>query len=199
MSEMNNRKVASTIGLRDVVFCLMTADTSEGTTYGEVESLVGAISVNISEQSSEPDVQYCDDGEFDALYPDPEFSGDLVLADLPPAQAAKILGAVVDSNGVLIRRGGDKPPYVAMGFKSRKANNVDRYVWLYKGRGTIQNEDYQTREGANVTRQNAKITMTFIKRVSDSAWKATVDADEANFAAVKDTFFSAPYAPALDA
>lgn len=195
MSE--TRKVASLIGLRDVVYCLLTEDSSEKTSYGEVKKLVGAVSMSISEQNSEADVQYCDDGEFDAVYPDPEFSGDLTLADLPPAQAAEILGATLDQNGVLIRRGGDKPPYIALGFKSVKANNVDRYVWLYKGRGTIQNEDYATKQGADLTRQNAKIAMTFVKRLSDGAWKAMVDTDEPNFESVKATFFNAPYTPNL--
>lgn len=195
MSE--SKKVASLIGLRDVVYCLIEEDSSEKTTYGPVQKLVGAVSMSIGEQNSDPDVQYCDDGEFDAVYPDPEFSGDLTLADLPPAQAAVILGAALDQNGVLIRRGGDKPPYIALGFKSLKANNVDRYVWLYKGRGTIKNEDYATKKGADITRQNAKINMTFVKRLSDGAWKAMVDTDEPQFEAMKDTFFTAPYTPNL--
>lgn len=195
MSEQ--RKVASLIGLRDVVFCILEEDSSEKTTYGAVEKLVGAVSMSLGEQNGEADVQYCDDGEFDAVYPDPEFSGDLTLADLPPAQAAKLLGARMDSNGVLIRRAGDKPPYIALGFKSLKANNVDRFVWLYKGRGSIQNEEYATKQGTDLTRQNAKITMTFVKRLSDGAWKATVDTDEPRFEAVKDSFFNEPYTPSL--
>lgn len=196
MSEM--KKPASTIGFRDVVFALIESDDANGTTYGDVEDLVGAISLNISEQSSEADVQYCDDGEYDAVYPDPEFSGDLTLADLPPAKAAKILGARIDKNGVLVRNGADKPPYFALGAKSLKANGVDRYLWLYKCRGTIQSEDYETKKGAEITRQNSKLHLTCIKRMSDGNWKSTVDADEEAFQAVKNSYFTAPYTPAFE-
>lgn len=198
MSEVAKKKVASPIGFRDVVIAFITKDDADGTTYGAVEALAGAVSLSISESNSEPDVQYGDDGEYDAVYPDPELSGDLALIDLPPAQAAKILGARIDNNGVVLRSGNDKPPYFALGAKSAKADGEDRYFWLYKCRGTIQNEDYATREGANITRQTAKLHLTAIKRKSDGEWKSYVDTDEEKFQTVKDTFFTAPYVPSFD-
>ena len=49
------------------------------------------------------------------------------IDDLGHANAALLLGAEVDENGVLISRGEDNPTYVAVGFRARKANGKYRY------------------------------------------------------------------------
>lgn len=202
MSEVA-KKPASTVGLRDVVWCMVTADKApDGTTEGvyetgEVRKLAGAIDAALSNQNSEPDVQYFDDVEGDVTYPDPEIEMTLELADLPPDEAAAILGATVDQNGVTVNKAGDKSPYIAMGFKSRKSNGVDRFVWLYVGRARMTDENYHTKEGEDLTRQSAKLTITFLKRKKDDAWRGYVDTDNAKFDSAKATFFNAPYEPVM--
>lgn len=202
MSETSTaKKPASTVGLRDVVFALITADAApEGeeagsTTYGTVEKLVGAVQAEISNNAGDPDIQYGDDGEMDALYPDPDLTLALELADLPPDKAAKLLGHTIDQNGVMIAKDTDTPPYIALGFKSIKANGADRYLWLYKGRAKYKGETFATKKGKEITRQSGKIDINFIKRLSDGAWRAMVDSDTTAFASKKASFFEAPYAP----
>lgn len=198
MSETNVAKPASTIGLRDVVVVKLLTDTAEGTTYDTtVKKLATAISVQLSENNNDPDVQYYDDVEGDVLNKDPELKGTFELADILPADQAFLLGAAVDSKGVMVRKATDKAPYCAWGFKSVKSNGEDRYVWLYKGRASMPNENYATKQGADITRQTAKMEVTFIKRTSDDMWKTTVDANTTAFASVKASFFDAPYAPSV--
>lgn len=199
------KKPSSTVGLRDVVWCKVTEDTAPvGDTPGKytvdtVQKLAGAIDVEFSNQNDDPDVQYFDDMEGDVLYPDPEISLTLELADLPPDVAAEMVGAVVDANGVTVNRAGDKPPYIAIGFKSQKSNGVDRYVWLYKGRASIPSETYHTKEGEDITRQSSKLEITCIKRNMDATWRTYVDTDNAKFAQAKSTFFETVYEPNLTA
>ena len=204
MSEMV-KKPSSTVGLRDVVWCKVETDTApDGETpgvyeTGEVLKLPGAIDVEFTNQNDDPDVQYFDDAEGDVLYPDPEIGLKLELADLPPDVVAEMVGATVDAKGVTVNRAGDKPPYIALGFKSQKSNGVDRFVWLYKGRATIPSETYHTKEGEDITRQSSKLEITFIKRNKDAAWRSYVDTDNEKFATAKATFFDAVYEPSLTA
>lgn len=201
-TQTTQKAPASTVGLRNVVFCRITADTAaEGetagsTTYGDVKKLAGAMSAEISNNSGDANIQYGDDGEMDALYPDPEIVLSLELADLPPDKAAELLGATIDEKGVMIAKAEDVPPYIAMGFISAKANGADRYIWLYKGRAKYKGESYATKKGKDITRQSGKLDITFIKRLSDGAWQAKVDSDTAAFASAKASFFTAPYTPA---
>ena len=64
--------VSSTVGLKNMVIAPLTEDTEEGTTYGTLQAVAGAIEATITPESADPDVQYADDHEFDTLYPDPE-------------------------------------------------------------------------------------------------------------------------------
>ena len=125
--------VSSTVGLKNMVIAPLTEDTEEGTTYGTLQAVAGAIEATITPESADPDVQYADDHEFDTLYPDPEVTFSTSMADIPLAIQEMIFGNAIDDNGVLVRTSTDKPPYFAVGFMSEKANHKFRYVWLYKG------------------------------------------------------------------
>lgn len=199
------KKPSSKVGLRDVVWCPVTEDTApEGETAGTyvagaVKKLAGAIDAEMSNSNDEADVQYFDDMEGDVLYPDPEVTLTLELADLDPETAAELVGATVDANGVTVNKAGDKPPYIALGFKSKKANGVDRFVWLYKARCAVPSESYHTKEGEDITRQTEKVEITCIKRNKDAAWRSYVDTDNKKFATAAATFFDAPYEPEMTA
>ena len=146
--------VSSTVGLKNMVIAPLTEDTEEGTTYGTLQAVAGAIEATITPESADPDVQYADDHEFDTLYPDPEVTFSTSMADIPLAIQEMIFGNAIDDNGVLVRTSTDKPPYFAVGFMSEKANHKFRYVWLYKVRAKPMTETYKTKEGQTITRQN---------------------------------------------
>ena len=158
--------VSSTIGLKNVVIAPLEVDTEETLTYGTLQSMVGAIDASITPSNSDPDVQYCDDAEFDTLYPDPELSFKTKMADLPLAIQEMIFNNKIDDNGVLIRTATDKPPYFAVGFMSEKANHKYRYVWLYKVRAKPVTENYSTKAGKTITRQTGEVEWTASARRS---------------------------------
>ena len=192
--------VSSTIGLKNVVIAPQTADTEAECTYGAVQAVAGAIEATITPENADPDVQYADDVEFDVLYPDPELSFSLKLADLPLAIQEMLLNNTIDDNGVLIRSASDKPPYFAVGFKSEKSNGKYRYVWLYKVRAKPVTETYQTKEGDTVTRQTGNVEFTAIKRTYDGRYQAVADEGENGFTAEKAaTFLDTVYEPTITA
>ena len=188
--------VSSTIGLKNVVIAPQTADTEAECTYGTVQAVAGAIEASVTPENADPDVQYADDVEFDVLYPDPELSFSLKLADLPLTIQEMLLNNTIDDNGVLIRSASDKPPYFAVGFKSEKSNGKYRYVWLYKVRAKPVTESYATKEGGTITRQTGEIEWTAIKRTHDGQYQAVADEDENGFTAAKGaTFLQSVYEP----
>ena len=192
--------VSSTIGLKNVVIAPLTADTEAECTYGAVQAVAGAIEASVTPENADPDVQYADDVEFDVLYPDPELSFSLKLADLPLAIQEMLLNNTIDDNGVLIRSASDKPPYYAVGFKSEKSNGKYRFVWLYKVRAKPVPATYQTKEGDTVTRQTGNVEFTAIKRTHDGRYQAVADEGENGLTTEKAaTFLDTVYEPTITA
>ena len=186
--------VSSTIGLKNVVIAPLTTDTEEGHTYGTVQAVAGAIEASVTPDNTDPDILYADDIEFDTLYADPSVTFKLKMADIPLTIQEMLLANEIDDKGVLIRTAQDKPPYFAVGFKSEKSNGKYRYVWLYKVRAKPVTENFATKEGDTVTRQNPEIEFTAIKRTHDGRWQAVADEGENGFSA-GDTFLTTVYEP----
>ena len=165
-------------------------------TYGDLQLVAGAIEATITPENSDPDIQYADDIEFDVLYPDPELTFTTKMADIPLAIQEQIFGNQIDDNGVLIRTASDRPPYFAVGFKSEKSNGKYRYVWLYKVRAKPLTENFATKEGDTINRQNPEVEFTAIKRTHDARYQAVADEDENGFTAAKAaTFLTSVYDP----
>jgi phi13 family phage major tail protein len=172
-----------------MVLAPLTEDTEAALSYGPLQLVAGAIEASVTPENADPQVQYADDVEFDVLFADPEISFKTKVADLPLSIQEMVFGNKIDDNGVLIRSASDKPPYFALGFMSEKANHKYRYVWLYKVRAKPVTENYQTREGATVTRQTGEVTWTAIKRTHDGQYQAVADEGENGFTAEKGAAF----------
>ena len=189
-------KIASTVGIKHVVIAPLTEDTETTLTYDALQLLAGAIDVQISPESADPEVQYFDDIEGDVVYPDPEIKLSMEQADIPLSMQEMILGNTIDDNGVLVRKAGDKPPYFALGFKSEKSDGSFRYVWMYKGRAAPISETYHTKEGKTITRQTGKIEWVFIKRTKDNQYQVVADEGENGFTpALAASFLESVYEP----
>lgn len=184
----------SLIGLKNVVFAVLKTDTATvgevpgATTYDPVEFLAGAIDAQITPDSTEANIQYADDVEYDALAPDTSYTIEAEIAGLTIEQMAKLQGHKLSSDGGVIIKDGDNPPYIAFGFKSAKSGGGFRYVWIYKAKPEFMTQSYHTKEGPSVTRQTAKIKLKGIARISDGLKQYLSDS-------ATDTFFTAPVTP----
>ena len=193
-------QVSSTVGLKNVVIAPLTEDTETSHTYGELQLMAGAIEASITPENADPDVQYADDIEFDTLYPDPELTFSTSMADIPLSIQEQIFGNQIDDNGVLVRTASDRPPYFAVGFKSEKSDGTYRFIWLYKVRAKPMTENYKTKEGQTITRQNGSVEWTAIKRTHDGRYQAVADEGQNGFDASKaSTFLEPVYEPAFTA
>lgn len=167
----------STIGVKDLRIAKVLTDTPEGHTYDTVQKVAGAIEVGITSNNADPNIQYADDIEYDVLYPDPELAVTVKLADIPLEIQAMLRGHTTDANGAIIKKATDKGEYYALGFASEKSNHKMRYVWLYKCRANFIDENYGTKQGPTINRQEPSVQFTAIKRTHDEAYQYMADED----------------------
>jgi len=159
----------ATIGLRDLYRAPITVDESGNESYGAPVRMAKAISAEMSVEVAEA-ILYADDGADEVVK---EFvSGELTLNvnDLMPADLAAILGQTQDDDNVVYAGEADDPPYMAIGFRAKKANGMYKYIWLYKVKFAIPSESYTTK-GDGIEFATPEITGQFIKR-PDGNWKA---------------------------
>lgn len=191
-------KVASTIGMKNVVIAPLTKDDDSGVAYGDLQLMAGAIEASITPENADPDIQYADDVEFDTVNPDPELTFKTKMADIPLSVQEMIFSNTLDDNGVLVRTANDKPSYFAVGFKSEKADHTYRYVWLLKVRAKPLTENYATKEGGTITRQTPEVEWTAIKRTYDGHYQYVADEGQNGFDTSKaETFLESVYTPTI--
>lgn len=190
-----------TIGLKDIHIAIITEDADGNETYGTPEYLAPAMNVNMN-------INYID-GKLPAddrtyVYVK-EFNDGTIsigLADLPSAMAAKLLGAKLDTNGVLVNSVEDdsKAPFVAVGFKALRDNGKYEYDWFYRVKFGKPNEAYQTK-GDSINFNTPTIEGTIYMRNKplangDHAWGTKcIDGEEGVTAATVNGWFDQVYEP----
>lgn len=183
----------ATIGLRDIYYAKLLTDPVGGTaTYEAPKRLAGAISANINPNSSSATL-FADDGPADTAATLGEISLELNVSDIPLETQAELLGHTVDA-GVLKKKGGDVPPWVAVGFRTLKSNGSYRYYWLNKGKFATPEEDLKTK-GDSIEFTTPTISGSFVKRDSDDEWQRQADADDSASATAITKWFNGPLQP----
>ncbi|GAA0313813.1 hypothetical protein GCM10008967_00370 [Bacillus carboniphilus] len=181
------------VGLKDLYYSILTSDDGTGVVYETPKKLASAISATITPTVNSATL-YADDGASETVSTLGETTVALNVKDIPKVAQADLLGHSVNSEGVLVRSASDKAPYVAIGFRSEKANGEYRYVWLYKGKFQPHTQNYQTK-GDTPSFQTPTINGVFVKREHDDQWQVEVDADDAAVTdpTIIDNWFTAVY------
>ena len=167
----------ATIGLRDLYRAPITIGTSGAEEYGTPVRMAKAISAELSVEVAEA-ILYADDGADEVVK---EFvSGEITLNvnDLLPADLAALLGQKQDADKVVYGADTDEAPYFAIGFRAKKAGGTYKYIWLYKVKFAVPDENYTTK-GDSIEFTTPEIVGQFIKR-SDGLWKAEHVAEPTN-------------------
>jgi len=159
----------ATIGLRDLFYAPITEQPDGKEIFGKPVRLAKAIQAQMSTQIAEAKL-FADDAVDESVK---EFvSGTLTLNinDLISKHQAYLLGQKMDADGVVYADGDDEAPYVAIGFRATKTRGRFKYIWLYKVKFAIPDENYQTK-GESIAFQTPSIVGTYQKR-NDGKWKA---------------------------
>jgi phi13 family phage major tail protein len=179
------------VGVENLVYALLTDENIP--TYDTVKSMAPLITVKVSPKINSESL-YADNRKVEIVSSLGDIDVEIEQQDLPLEVQADILGHSLDEvKGVLTYHSNDIAPYLALGFKIKKANGKYRYVWLLKGKF----EEYS--EEANTTEDKAKFTTPKLKAAfmprNDGDWKYTADEDSGT---VPGTFLSWVYSPTID-
>ena len=92
--------------------------------------------------------------------------------------SVEVAGQKQDTDKVVYGSDSDEAPYTAIGFRAKKAGGTYKYIWLYKVKFAIPDENYTTK-GDSIEFTTPEIVGQFIKR-SDGLWKAEHVAEPTN-------------------
>jgi phi13 family phage major tail protein len=184
-------KHSTPVGVENLVYALLSDESIP--TYDTVKSMAPLINIKVSPKINSESL-YADNRKVEIVSNLGDIDVEIEQQDLPLEVQADILGHSLDeAKGILTYHNDDMAPYLALGFKIKKANGKYRYVWLLKGKF----EEYS--EEASTTEDKAKFTTpklkgAFMPRV-DGNWKYTADEDSGT---VPGTFLSYVYGPTID-
>lgn len=178
------------VGLDMLHYAIMTDETTE--TYATPKPIPGAITATVSPEVNS-ETLYADDQAAEVATALGGIELEINTKDLTAAVLKDLLGSTIDENGVLVDNKGDNPPYVALGWRSRKSNGQFRYFWYFKGKFVPSEEEFNTKEDSP-SFQTPTITGTFLPKDTDGNWRARVDSDDEDVpAAVITNWFTEVY------
>lgn len=185
------------VGLSDIYVALLTKDDDSGVDYAATRKLAAAITAKISPKVNSATL-FADDGPDEVASALGEITVEISVKDVDLDDQAYLLGHEV-VGGVLTKKSTDVAPYVALGFKSLKSNKKYRYVWLYKGKFQLQEQEYKTQEDTPEFHPPT-LTAVFVKRQYDDAWQKMTDEDHPDYdSSVGANWFTAVTGAAPDA
>lgn len=172
-------KQSRRIGLSDLYYAIVASDDANATTYDTPVRMMDAVSAAVQPKTN-MEVFYGDDGANDTATAIGEITVDFEVGLIPTEVSAALLGSSIGTDGTLLQKSTDVAPYVALGFRSIKANGKYRYKWLYKGKFQWLNETYKTMDG-KPEGETEKLSGTFVRRQSDDSMQITADEDDPAF------------------
>ena len=187
----------ATIGLDKLHLAEITEDEQGNETYGTPTVFAKAISADLSIELNEATL-YADDGQSEVVK---EFKGGAIslgVDDIGHQIAAKLIGATLDKNGVLVSGSEDKAKPVAIGFRAKKSNGKYKYYWLYRVLFGVPATNLATK-GDSISFSTPTIEGTIMRRNKvDSKgihpWKAEVTENDTNKSVVDD-WYNSVYEP----
>lgn len=185
---------AAQVGLKDVHYAILLTDDETGATYDPPVRIVGAIEATIT-PTVNTETLYADDAPSEVASAMGEIELELNVKDVPLDVQAALLGHTLNDEGVLIKDKDDQAPYIALGFKSLKSNGKYRYIWLLKGKFSIPEQSYMTKQDTPEF-QTPTISGSFVVRESDGLWQYVGDEDATGFTPeIASAWFTSVYQP----
>lgn len=174
----NKSKKSNRINITNPVYTVITSDTPEGTTYGEVKSMGEAMQIQLTPSIAEGKLH----GNGVEQENIAKLTGIAVSFDLNKLYIetrAEILGNQYE-NGVLIEKAGDEAPYIALGYEVEQTGGTKEQVWLLKGSARPLNSTVQ-QQNENINFSTDTVSINFIPRTSDGQLRFFGDTANADY------------------
>lgn len=173
-------KEKALVGVSNLHYALLTADTSAGATWAAAVAMLGVTETMVNPNGAITTL-FADDGPAITANSIGEIEVSIKLADLTPEERAILLGHT-RTGGVTKYNGADISPEVAIGFRTTLSNGTYGYVWLHKGR-FAEGQESVTTKGGKVEFQVPTLTGKFVLLEYNGEWKRTTRADDPDYVA----------------
>lgn len=150
-------------GVRDLVYAEVTGDDNEnsgGYVTGTVKPLAGVAEIGKTTETSS-EAHYYDNIPAIVISSEGSDEVTLTVSGLSLETQADILGKKYDATLGAMIDGAATPKYFAIGYKTKKTNGKEVYVWRLKGKFSVPDETYAT-ENDGTDANNVELTYTGI-------------------------------------
>lgn len=167
-------------GVEGLVYAEVTEDTSENYTTGEVKSLAPVAEISRTTESSS-ETHYYDNQPAVVIESTGADEVTCSVAVIPLDVMADITGQMYDSATGMFIEGARENKYFAIGYKTKKTNGDEVYVWRYKGTFSIPDSTHATEDdgtdanGQEITFTGIQTTHKFTKAGNKGAKAINVD------------------------
>ena len=131
-------KIVEYRGIEGLVYAPITEDSSENFTTGEVKELAGTSELTRSTESSS-EVHYYDNMPAITIESTGSDEVTCTVSAIPLDVLADITGQVYDAATDMFVEGARESKYYALGYKTKKTDGTEVYVWRLKGTFSFQN------------------------------------------------------------
>lgn len=171
-------KKANRINIKNVVYAVVTDDSTTETTYGPIKPVAPAMQVQLTPTVATGDL-YGDGVKQETMS---KLTGIQLVLDVnkvPIDVRAEINGNTYE-NGVLVEKATDQAPYIAVGYMVEQTNNTAEYIWLLKGKAQPYGSTVQ-QATENINYSTDSITIDFVARDSDGEFRRFADSADETF------------------
>lgn len=137
-----------------------------------------AINAKVNTETS-TEKQYADNKLVDMAVTTGSTKLEAEMRDLPMEILEELFG-IEETDGIYMFKKNVIAPWVAMSFYGPKANGKNRHVGLVKGRFSLPDDEWKTKE-EKTDFQTVKLSAEFMEREQDNAYKVLADEDAPNF------------------
>lgn len=160
-----NKIVAKTVGVKRAGYALVTKNTSDELTHGEVKALSRVRKISITPSYAENELDSNDAVEAQGN----EIMGYTVSFDatgIAVETEAEIYGHTLDENGGMIESDGNEPPELALILELTMNGDNRKYVVLYCGSVKHPTEEAETKTRSGFTYSNPTLEFSFGKSLN---------------------------------
>lgn len=133
------------LGLKDLVYAVITEENKEETIYGEAKPLGPARAFNLVPSINRAGLNADDAPLFSDVSKGPS-AITLDTAYIDNTVEADVLGKKLDKNGGVVDSAEDEAPYIAVGGRSLNARGGYDYFWVYRIKFAPSDENRATKE-----------------------------------------------------
>lgn len=183
---MSVSKKAYKINIKHPVYAILLTDDSTGATYGDIKEFGEAQKVTLTPNTATGSL-YGNGNKVDASAKMTSMTVEYDTTKIPIEVIADIYKQDL-TDGVMTSKS-TNANYIAFGYEVEQTTGDSEYVWLLKGRPQPLGEEVSQSED-NITYSTDKITIEFVARTYDEAFRKFADAANPDFTGA-DTWFDA--------